>query len=103
MCIVSGAVNSVTKTNIYVSHNLSMTSQLTVYSNVVDTPEENTMILPVPNPDSIKFINLSSYPSFFVDIEKCFRSRPSRSYGGDTNLLGGLLPVFNVGSYTAGY
>lgn len=53
MCIIDGRINNVAKTRIFVAPSVDGKRQLTVYSNSVDTREEATMILPVPNPASI--------------------------------------------------
>ena len=77
-----------------------------VYSNVVDTSvPNNTMILPVPNPHSVEFINLSKYAKFFDDCDASFQKLPERSlhlYASRSVASASYdspLRVFNVGSY----
>lgn len=55
MCIISGQVNSVGATKIFAIPSRSGTRQLTAYTNTVDTPADNLMCLPVPNPDTVEF------------------------------------------------
>lgn len=55
MCIISGYVNKVAKTKIFCMPSKDGSRQLTVYTNVVDTPKENVMCLPVPFPETVKF------------------------------------------------
>lgn len=109
MCILSASVNRVANTNIFVCPSEDGRRQLIVYSNLVDTDvEKNTMVLPVPNPESVEFLNLSSYKLFFRDCEKSFVRRreeyrydslmvASRSAAIDEN--DPPLPVHTVGSY----
>jgi hypothetical protein len=55
MCIISGPVLSVNSTKILAIPSRDGKRQLTVYRNVVATPESNAMCLPVPNPQTVKF------------------------------------------------
>ena len=62
MCIISKEVNAVSKTKLFASLDDTGTRQLTVYSNQVDTDtSDNAMILPVPNPNTVEFVDLSEY------------------------------------------
>lgn len=103
MCIITSKVENVSNTKIYASANEDNTRQLTIYSNEVSTKTHNAMILPVPNPDSVQFHNFETYPSFFEDCEKCFRSIPTRSAAHLTASfrMNESLPVYKVGSYLA--
>lgn len=106
MCILSATVNKVANTNIFTCAYDDNARQFMVYSNVVDTHvQNNTMILPVPNPHSVEFVNLSKYPSFFDDCAASFSKIPERSmhlYASRSVASASYeapLPVFNVGSY----
>lgn len=103
MCIISGAVNSVSKTKILIALDASKNRQLTVYSNAVDnrTPK-NAMILPYPSvsSDSIRFHDLSDYKDIFQDCQKSVSQ--TRGVGRSMTLSAkgeSRLSVFQVGSY----
>jgi len=55
MCIISGQVHSVGATKIFAIPSRAGTRQLTAYTNTVDTPADNLMCLPVPNPETVEF------------------------------------------------
>ncbi len=102
MCIISKEVESVSKTNIFVAVDETNTRQLIVYSNNVSNAiTNNAMILPVPNPKTIKFHNLTNYKNIFDDCDKMASDVRTLSYSttksASTNY--GKLDVFNVGSY----
>lgn len=104
MCIISHKVNSVAKTNIFVSLNKSNNRQLVVYSNMVNTPNNNTMIMAVPYPTSIKFHDLSNYTKLFIDLKNSFqpllfKQKKSRTPSFSTNTES--IKVHDVGSYQA--
>lgn len=101
MCIISNNVNAVAKTKLLVAVNLKTNKQFVVYSNIVDNEiSNNAMILPVPNPTSVKFHNLTSYPNIFDDCEKMFEKHLSKSCKHMRyNISSNMLEVFNVGSY----
>ena len=105
MCIISKPVNKVTATKILVAIDESRTRQLIVYSNKIDNVSQaNAMILPVPNPTSIKFHDLSNYDNIFADLSIAFRkqfivSTNSFSYSSSSSSSSIRLPVFTVGSY----
>ena len=104
MCIITQTVHDVSKTRIYTSLNKAGTHQVLVYQNFVDTPSKtNTMILPVPNPDSLTFINMEEYPEFFEDCQRCFKQRRDHEYLMRSCALSSsytdTLPVYNLGSY----
>jgi hypothetical protein len=102
MCIITSTVESVSGTKIYVSSDETNRRQITLYSNRVNTPVENAMILAVPNPSSVKFLNFSQYTTVFDDLESCFEhpfaSLPLRSSLTDS---AAALAVYSVGSYNA--
>ena len=85
-------------TNLFVAPNKDFTRQITVYSNNVQTESRNNMmVLPVPHPESIKFIDLTEYKDIFKDLEKSFDVQ-YRSLGSNSK---GALKVEKVGSYNA--
>ena len=108
MCLISTEIHEVSKTNILVSPNFNNTRQLVVYSNFVDNiSDSNAMVLPVPYPNSVQFIDLSKYKNLFEDCADCFYNpNASRSYAVLSNSSESFndsndkpLKVFNVGSY----
>ena len=106
MCLISNPIEKVSNTKILVAPNPQMTKQLVVYSNYINNiSESNAMVLPVPLPGSIQFINLSKYANIFDDCAKCFYNpNKSRSFGYSTNSSNTRndstpLEVFNLGSY----
>jgi len=103
MCIFSGAVIHVGKTKLYVSCSKDCKRQLTVYSNQVNSPAANAMILAVPNPESIEFVDLSTYPQLFDDLKRCFAAPPAaRSLAvSSSSSKEAPLVVHDVGSYRA--
>ena len=67
MCIISLPIQQVDTTKIFVA--VEESTQLIVYSNTIENyTNNNAMILPVPNPSSLKFINLTEYPEIFDDL-----------------------------------
>jgi hypothetical protein len=102
MCIITSTVDSVSGTQIYVSSDETYRRQITIYSNRVDTPIENAMILAVPNPSSISFINFKHYSKVFDDLASCFGYNfPARALGASATRSHSTLPVYSVGSYNA--
>lgn len=105
MCLISTEVQNVSKTKILIAPNYNKTRQLTVYSNFVSNiSDSNAMVLPVPLPNSIEFIDLSNYTNLFEDCAKCFYNPyRGRSLNLSTNSFNTKddkpLEVFNVGSY----
>jgi hypothetical protein len=68
----------VSKTKILVSLSNGGDRQMTVYSNHVTTHEkQNAMILPVPNPNSVKLHDLSKQPDLFDDLSREFYDQRS--------------------------
>ncbi len=104
MCIFSGEVESVSKTNIFAR--LVGDRQVLVYGMSIRATEEVAMILPIPvapasREDSVNFISLEDYPDFFADMAKPFRSK-SLSFD-DTSRGGETLKVHRVGCFDASY
>jgi hypothetical protein len=105
MCMISNEIESVSNTKILVAPNHDKTRQLTVYSNYVsNVSESNAMVLPVPLPQTLQFIDLSNYANLFEDCAKCFYNPyKSKSLSYSTNSANTKddkpLQVFNIGSY----
>lgn len=97
--MISNEILKVSKTKILVGLNYNKTKQIIIYSNFIDNlSESNAMILPVPLPETVEFINLSKYENLFEDCEKCFynNTRSTRKCDSSSN---NILEIFNVGSY----
>jgi hypothetical protein len=74
MCIILGEVASVSQTRLFVLPNNDKTRQMTFYSNAVDSPEQNMMILPVPNSTDSLQLHTIKYKSLFDDLKNSVRS-----------------------------
>jgi hypothetical protein len=96
MCIINDPAD-VSSTKILVAPNSENYSQITVYSNEVNTMSDNLMILPVPHPNTIKLINLENYNDIFKDLEKLFTIQDTYGTLGVTGR--GIIKVHDVGSY----
>jgi len=104
MCIINEPAE-VHETELFVAPHSNGIDQITVYANEVKTDSTNNMmLLPVPNPQTVQFIDLQNYQSIFEDLEEPFK-RPSRSFGMDKfslhNNESRSLAVHDVGSYKA--
>jgi hypothetical protein len=104
MCIISGPVLSVNSTKILALPSKNGKRQLTVYRNAVATPESNTMCLPVPNPNSVKFENIPK--EIFKQCSKSFDIRFARGFSDgltpaslSMNASRSTLQVQSHGSY----
>jgi hypothetical protein len=106
MCRISTRIKKVSKTNLFIAPNADKTRQITIYSNLVhNASTNNAMVLPVPLPHTIQFIDLSAYKDLFKNCAKCFEPKVMRSEDsfGMKRCKGKStkkLEVFNVGSYT---
>jgi hypothetical protein len=108
MCIISDSIKKVANTKILVINSKDQTGQITVYENRVDTHSmSNAMILPVPHPDTVNFIDLSKYNHIFNQCERDFFDRETtlgirKGTYSSTNTLSrdSELEVFDVGSYS---
>jgi hypothetical protein len=99
--MISTEVNNVSDTKIFCAPNANGSRQITIYSNKVDNISKgNAMVLPVPNPESLQFHDLSRYQQFFDDCKSCFTTE-NRSYSLNYNSIDSAenLSVFKVGSY----
>jgi hypothetical protein len=89
MCIFIGDIKDVSETKLFVSASAGGSRQLVVYTNGVDNESSgNAMILPVPHPETVKFIDMQHYKNFFDDCEKPFIGHHSS-----------CMDVINFGSY----
>ena len=105
MCIIPGPITSVNQTKLFVLPNRNRTRQMTFYMNSVDSPDENMMILPVPNIETLD-LHTVKYKGLFRDLRSSVGKIPTRSYDfGLTRSLSAsasfqeTLPVFEHGSY----
>ena len=114
MCMISGAIEEVSDTKIFIALNKLKNRQFTVYANLIENLlPKNGMVIPVPNPQSVTFHDLSTYVNFFGDCGKSFYTNVTRSKGiyfnsysmDDSLSLNSSKPleVFNVGSYRVSF
>lgn len=99
MCIISGDVSTVKNTKIFVGLQEGGQRQLTVYSNEVALENEpsGTMILPVPEPSDVQFVDMTNHKDLFDKLDAWPREKGGYlSLGGDRS-----LEVEEVGSYVA--
>jgi hypothetical protein len=107
MCIILGEVRSVSQTKLFVLPNKGKTRQMTFYSNAVNTPEENMMILPVPNSSNSIELHKIQYKSIFEDLKRSVKSiyeKPphnlyTRSLHASASLDRKPLEIISHGSY----
>lgn len=109
MCIVVEEAE-VSATNIFVAPNESKERQIVVYSNNVDTRfEKNLMVLAVPNPETVDFVDLSDYQELFEDVKKYFKRHKiatrsvNMSYNGMSKSFSATnsLHIHEVGNFLA--
>lgn len=106
MCIILGEVHRVSKTKLFVLANKEKSRQMTFYSNVVGTPDQNMMILPVPGDGEIELHRIN-YKSMFGDLKRSvtslyrdpFSNHMTRSVLSASITPRDTLEVFNHGSY----
>lgn len=114
MCCFSRPVGHVSATQIFarhVSQESGANRQALVYSMNVEIDEEVAMVLPIPVPpgsadDAVRFIDLSSYPKFFADMERAFQQGyRARSRGGPLAAASAKpkLRVHAVGAFVASF
>lgn len=117
MCIISGQVESVATTNIFVAPLEDAERQLTVYSNTVQLSEDRgVMVLPFPHPVGrptrsnphggqigLEFVDLSAYPDLFEDLKAVTLDLAPMKLGKSMSRGFSLerLAVVDVGSYKA--
>lgn len=101
MCIINYDAE-VSGTKIFVAPDSKNKNQITVYSNKVKTDINNMMILPVPNPNTVKFIDLTKYKNLFLDLSLSFHDPRilGNSQRSDSSHQS-YIEVQSVGSYYA--
>lgn len=107
MCIILGQVYSVTQTKLFVLANKNKTRQMTFYSNAVNTPERNMMILPVPNSGQAIELHTVDYKKMFDDLKRSVKSTYqelsrdtlSRSFAYSSASPRDTLEILSHGSY----
>ena len=106
MCIFSGEVESVSKTNIFARSQRGR--QVLVYSMSMSALDEVAMILPIPvasdDEDAVEFLSLEHYPEFFEHMARPWAMK-SKSLGdtfGDMRSRD-TLKIHKVGCFDASY
>lgn len=101
MCMLSWEISHVGKTQLFACPSLDGTRQLTVYSNVVDTPAENIMVLPVPFPESVKFETV--HKELFTECDNSFpklkAGRGGSEFRNCDHMSTNELKIIDHGSY----
>lgn len=105
MCIILGPIRSVDQTRIFVLPSRDNSRQMTFYLNSVDSPDENMMILPVPNIKSLELHKIK-YKAMFDHLYSSVLRIPQRSWHHSLELntlrcAASIepLPVISHGSY----
>ncbi len=85
MCMFSRSVRHVSKTRIF-ARDLGDERELLVYGMSIDADEDLSMVLPIPTPagsreDVLSFVDLSSSPDFFDDLDALFPVAMSQGFG----------------------
>ena len=106
MCIFTGEIKSVGDTRIFARQDANR--QAVVYDMYLSTEFATAMVLPIPvaslsNDEKIEFIDLSTYPDFFDDIENLFPQWMSASIEGGDSRGSDLIEVHEVGIYDASF
>lgn len=107
MCCFSKPVRSVSNTSIFCRVG-PKGYQAVVYSMRLDADQDLAMILPVPvvasSPeDAVKFLDFSSYPVFFEDVEKNFPLPATFGGSFSDSPRSAPLKVNQVGSFNASF
>lgn len=111
MCVFSQPVRHVSRTRIF-ARGLSGGRQLLVYAMTLDAEGDLAMVLPVPVPasspeDALRFVDLSSCPTFFDQLASLFPAPALMS--GEADLSAGvgrprgMLRVYAVGDFVASF
>lgn len=108
MCIFSTLVSSVADTKIF-ARSSTGEKQFLVYSMQYEAGSDLAMILPLPTPispaeDAVRFVDLSNYSHFFLDLQKGFPQPQTRmaTFSGPV-LSKSILQVHDVGSFEASF
>ncbi len=112
MCCFSLPVESVYDTRIF-SRFTASGFQSTVYEMGLETKQDVAMILPLPTfqpvgEHALSFIDLSGYPDFFRDLDRCFPiARKNFSFGApgakSADTMVKTIKVEQVGSFEASF
>ncbi len=112
MCCFSQPVIAVNNTRIF-ARLTSRQTQFLVYEMHYESLTDNAMILPVPvrqpaNDQSLRFIDMQDYTSFFDDLDKGFPAIPPTFNIGcsarvEFSMVAGEIPVIEVGNYIASF
>lgn len=85
-------------------------NQVVIYSMLLDANEDLAMILPVPisedrDEDSVKFVDLSNYKSFFPQLDRAFPTADSFGAAPESikPIAESALAVQSVGSFEASF
>jgi len=102
MCIFLNAIDHVGSTRIFAR--LAGDRQLVIYEMDLSSSQDTAMLLPVPvaqgGDSAVQWMDLSSYPDIFADIDKCF---PACRAAPVSNATPSALAVTTVGAYEASF
>lgn len=111
MCCFSRPVRHVSKTRIF-ARELGDERQLLVYGMSIDAEEDLAMVLPIPvvprpREDAVRFVDLSSCPTFFDDVDLLFPEPVSGGFGlksqSASRAAAPKLVVHEVGDFEASF
>jgi hypothetical protein len=107
MCIFTGVIEVVTSTQIFARRD-GAGRQMLAYSMQLAAGADVAMVLPLPVPpgaseEAVDFIDLSTCPHFFADMQKAFA--PPRGYGPPmaAGAPQAMLQVHDVGDFEASF
>lgn len=115
MCLFSGAVPHVSGTRIYAGPRDANASiqQRIAYAMTATVPDSLAMVLPIPTPpnpaeDAVTFVDVSSCPMFFDDLDDLFPRERQAALGDRPASRGGFGPpqklvVHDVGDFEASF
>ena len=106
MCIFTSEIKSVGDTRIFARQDVNR--QAVVYDMYLSTEFATAMVLPVPvaslsDDEKVEFIDLSTYPDFFDDIENMFPQWMSASIESYDSRGSDLIEVQEIGVYEASF
>jgi hypothetical protein len=106
MCIFSQTVKHVSKTRVFAR--VVGVRQYMAYEMRLASDADVAMILPLPigpaGQAQVAFIDLSEYPEFFDDLDRCFPKPVTRSLDlSAVAAAGSSLPVHRVGAFDASF
>lgn len=114
MCLFSGSVPHVSGTRIYAGprDRANGIHQRLIYAMTVEVPESLAMVLPIPTPpspaeDAVTFVDVSSCPRFFDDLDALFPVERDLSFGAQSLSrhapAAQTLVVHDVGDFEASF